>query len=80
MGRQGVKQNNMVQIAVTIIAALAATGAVNLITRIMLGRDIAVWGLVLIALGFVLVGWRALMSYRSRERRRLLDMRDSALW
>lgn len=44
-------------------------------------RDWVLSGFMIVAaIGFILLAWGAAIWLRHRQRRRLMDMRDSALW
>ena len=66
--------------AVTVIAAIAAATGAGLAAPALLGRSLASYELVVLAATFALVGWGLSASYRRRERKRVQEMRDSALW
>jgi hypothetical protein len=67
-------------VAVTVIAAVAAATGAGLAAPALLGRSLASTELVAVAVAFALVGWGLTASHRRRERKRMLGMRDSALW
>ena len=66
--------------AVTVIAAIAAAIGAGLLASALLGRSLSSYELVELAVSFALVGWGLTASHRRRERKRMLEMRDSALW
>lgn len=66
--------------AVTVIAAIAAAIGAGLLASALLGRSLSSYELVALAVSFALVGWGLTASHRRRERKRMLEMRDSALW
>lgn len=66
--------------AVSIIAAVAAATGVGLAAPFLLGRSLASYELLALVATFALVGWGLTASHRRRERKRMLEMRDSALW
>lgn len=70
----------MLTVAVTVIAALAAATGAGLAAPSLLGRNLASIELVGVAVAFALVGWGLTTSRRRRERKRVQEMRDSALW
>lgn len=70
----------MFTVAVTVIAAVAAATGAGLAAPALLGRSLASYELVMLALLFGLIGWGLSASHRRRERKRILEMRDSALW
>lgn len=70
----------MFTVAVTVIAALAAAAGAALIAPSVLGRSLVSFELVALAVGVGLLGWALTASRRRRERKRMLQMRDSALW
>lgn len=70
----------MFTVAVTVIAAVAAVIGAGLAAPLVLGRNLASFELAALALLFGLLGWGLTASRRRRERKRMLGMRDSALW
>ena len=66
--------------AVTVIAAVAAATGAGLVAPFILGRNLSGFEFAAIALVFALLGWALTASHRRRVRRRILEMRDSALW
>lgn len=70
----------MFTVAVTVIAAVAAATGAGLAAPSLLGRNLASFELVLVAVVFGLAGWGLTAQRRRRERRRMLEMRDSKLW
>ena len=70
----------MFTVVVTVIAALVAAAAAGIAAPSILGRNLASLELVGVALGFGLLGWGLTRSLQRRERKRMLEMRDSALW
>ena len=66
--------------AVTVIAAVAAATGAGLAAPALLGRSLASYELLVLTLSFGLIGWGLGASHRRRERKRMLEMRDSALW
>jgi thiol:disulfide interchange protein len=70
----------MLRIALVVIAIGMAFATLVLAGFAVLKRSLEWWEIALIAMGFLLIGL-AVWRIRSRQsRRRLLDMRDSALW
>jgi hypothetical protein len=67
-------------VAVTVLAAVVAATGAGIAAPTVLGRGLAMFELVIIALAFGLLGWGLTASHRRRERKRMLEMRDSALW
>jgi predicted exporter len=67
-------------VAVTVIAAVVAATGASLAAPALLGRSLAIFELAAIALVFGAIGWGLTTSRRLRERKRILEMRDSALW
>ena len=67
-------------VAVTSIAVIAATAGAGLAAPALIGRNLTVGELVAVAAAFAAEGWALTASRRRRERKRLLGMRDSALW
>jgi membrane protease YdiL (CAAX protease family) len=67
-------------VAVTVIAAVVAATGAGLAAPSLLGRNLASVELVGVGVVFALVGWGLTASRRRRERKRMLGMRDSALW
>ena len=70
----------MLTVAVTVIVAVAAAVGAGLAAPVLLGRGLAVFELLGAGLVFGLVGWGLTASHRRRLRKRMLEMRDSALW
>lgn len=66
--------------AVTVIAAIAAATGAGFAASALLGRSLASYELVILAVTFGLLGWGLGASHRRRERKRVQEMRDSALW
>ena len=66
--------------AVTVIAAVVAATGAGLAAPALLGRPLAVSELAAIALVFGAIGWGLTTSRQRRQRKRILEMRDSALW
>jgi hypothetical protein len=61
------------------VAALVAAGAF-FAAHSILGRDLAIVEWVLLALAIGIAGAAFVSTRRRRERRRIMGMRDSALW
>ena len=70
----------MFQVAVTVIAAIAAATAASLAAPSLLGRSLASYELGVLAAAAAALAWGLAASHRRRERKRMLGMRDSALW
>ena len=70
----------MFQVAVTVIAALVAAIGAGLAGPSLLGRNLASYELAALATVFGALAWGLTASHRRRERKRMLGMRDSALW
>ena len=70
----------MFQVSVTVFAAVAAVIAAALAAPSLLGRALASYELLALAAVSGILAWGLMASYRRRERRRMLEMRDSALW
>ena len=70
----------MFQVAVTVLAAAAAATVATLAAPAVIGRTIASYEAAVLAAVFGALAWGLAASHRRRERRRLLGMRDSALW
>ena len=70
----------MFQVAVTVFTAIAAVIAAALAAPPFLGRSLANYELLVLAAASGILAWGLMASYRRRARRRLLGMRDSALW
>ncbi|GAC1607513.1 MAG: hypothetical protein NVS3B2_16480 [Ramlibacter sp.] len=70
----------MFPVAITVIAALAATTGAGLTAPSVIGRPLATIELIVIAAVFALCGWGLMASQRRRQRKRMQGMRDSALW
>ena len=67
-------------VVVTVIAAIAAATGAGLVAPSMLGRNLGGFELAAVGLVFGLLGWGLTASHRRRARKRILEMRDSALW
>jgi hypothetical protein len=67
-------------VAVTVIAAVAATIGAGLGAPTLFGRHLAPIELIAVASFLALCGGIFLASQRRRQRRRMQGMRDSALW
>ena len=70
----------MLQVAITVVAAIAATTVVGLAAPSLLGRSLASYELLAVGAAVSALAWVLTASHRRRERKRLLGMRDSALW
>ena len=70
----------MFTVVVTVIASIAAATGASLVAPSMLGRNLASFELAAVGLVFGLLGWALTASHRRRARKRILEMRDSALW
>ena len=70
----------MFTVVVTVIPAIAAAAGAGLVAPFLLGRNLASYELAAVGLVFGLVGWALTASHRRRARKRILEMRDSALW
>ncbi|OOG58188.1 hypothetical protein [Polaromonas sp. C04] len=71
------KERSEMRLATGIIVLLAALVAAEPWTS----RANVGWGVTLVAgLGIILAVWIVRAWLRNRQRRRLMDMRDSALW
>jgi membrane protein implicated in regulation of membrane protease activity len=68
------------QVAVPVFAALAVATAAGLAAPSVLGRTLASYELAALAALSAAVAWGLTLSRRRRERKRVLEMRDSALW
>jgi len=68
------------QVAITVVAALAAATGAGLVAPALLGRSLASYELAGVAAAFAALAWGLASSHRRRERKRMLGMRDSALW
>jgi hypothetical protein len=68
------------QVAVTVFAALAAATGTALAAPAFLDRTLAAYELLALAAAFGALAWGLTASHRRRERKRVLGMRDSALW
>ena len=67
-------------VAVTVFAAIAAATGAGLAAPSLLGRNLTSYELVALSAAFAGVAWGLTASRRRRQRKRLLEMRDSALW
>ena len=70
----------MLQVAITVVAAVAAATAAGLVAPSLFGRSLASYELLAVAAVSGALAWMLTASRRRRERKRLLGMRDSALW
>ena len=70
----------MLSLTVTIAAAVAAATGAALVSPLIFGRNLGNFELVAMALAFAALGWGLTASHRRRERKRIHEMRDSALW
>ena len=66
--------------AVTVFAAIAAAIGAGLAAPTLLGRNLASYELLVLAAAFGALGWGVAASFQRRQRKRMLGMRDSALW
>ncbi len=66
--------------AVTVFAAIAAATGAGLAAPSLLGRNLASYELLALALLVGALAWGLATSRQRRERKRVLGMRDSALW
>lgn len=70
----------MFTVAVTVLAAVVAVAGAGFAAPSLIGRSLAIPELFAIALPVGLLGWILTAKHRRRERKRMLEMRDSALW
>ena len=70
----------VLSLAVTIAAAVAAATGAALASSILFGRNLGSFEVAALAAAFAALGWGLTASHRRRERKRILEMRDSALW
>jgi hypothetical protein len=68
------------QIAVPAIAAIAAATLAALAAPSLIGRTLAHYEALALAAAVGALAWGLAASHRRRERKRMLGMRDSALW
>jgi Tfp pilus assembly protein PilW len=68
------------RLAIGIIVLAAALGAVKLWTTGATSGWVSTEVMVGAGLGVIVVAWVVGVWLRNRQRRRLIDMRDSALW
>ena len=66
--------------AVTFFAAIAAATGAGLAAPSLLGRNLASYELLVLAAAFGALAWGLIASRQRRKRKRMLGMRDSALW
>lgn len=66
--------------AVTVFTAIAAATGASLAAPSLLGRNLASYELLALAAVFGALAWGLAASHQRRERKRMLGMRDSALW
>ena len=67
-------------VAVTVFAAVAAATGAIFVAPSVLGRNLASYELAVLAVVLAALGWGFTASHRRRARKRILEMRDSALW
>jgi hypothetical protein len=70
----------VLNIAIAVSTALAATAAAGFAASALFGRSLSGFELAALFFGLIFIGWVATVLHRKRTRRRLMDMRDSALW
>jgi hypothetical protein len=68
------------QVVISVVAAIAAATGAGLAAPSLIGRSLASYELLAVAAAFGALAWGLTASHRRRERKRLLGMRDSALW
>ena len=74
------KARSRMRLAIGIIVLAAALGAVALWTSSAISNWVFTGVVVGAGLGVIVFAWVVGISLRNRQRRRLMDMRDSALW
>lgn len=79
-GEPSPKHFDVIQLAIGISLALAATAAAGFAAPAVFGRSLGGVELVLLFVVLCAVGAAMQAVHRKRTRRRLMDMRDSALW
>ena len=67
-------------VAITVFAALVAATGAGFAASTFLGRNLASYEMLALGVVFAALGWALTASRRRRERKRMLGMRDSALW
>ena len=70
----------MFQVAVSVIAAVVAATGAALAAPSLIGRGLASFELAGFAAAFGGLAWGLAASHLRRARKRMLGMRDSALW
>lgn len=70
----------MITLAIGVSLAFIATAVAGFAAPVWLGRSLGAFELTALFCGLIAVGWGASVLHRRRTRRRLMDMRDSALW
>lgn len=73
-------RHTVIQLAIGISLALAATAAAGFVAPVLFGHALGAVELVAVFVVLCAVGWGVQAAHRKRTRRRLMDMRDSALW
>lgn len=68
------------RLAIGIVVLVAAMGAITLWASGAVGNSISTGVLLAAGLGIVVAAWVARVWLRNRQRRRLMEMQDSALW
>jgi len=68
------------RLTIGIIVLVAALGAMKLWTSSAIGGWVSTGVMVGAGLGVIVVAWIVGIWLRNRQHRRLIDMRDSALW
>jgi hypothetical protein len=71
---------DVIQLAIGVSLALAATAAAGFAAPALFGHALGALELVALFLVLCALGWGVQAVHRKRTRRRMMDMRDSALW
>ncbi len=74
------KAHSGMRLATAIIVLAAALGAVELWLSGVTSGWVSTGIMVAAGIGVIVVAWVVGAWWRNRQRRRLMDMRDSALW
>lgn len=74
------KARSRMRLAIGIVVLAVAAGAITLWASGAVGNSFSTGVLLAAGLGIVVAAWVARGWLRNRQRRRLMEMQDSALW